>query len=175
MGPSSTTALRSDGTTERGTYQLTRTDSSDPAFRELVAELDKDLAIRDGDEHAFFAQFNKLDDIKHVIVVMHSNVPVGCGAFKPFDGDAVEVKRMYVPPAQRQKGIASVVLRELELWAQELWCQRCVLETGQKQPEAIALYSKRGYHIIPNYGQYIGVDSSVCFEKRLGMPAAHGA
>ncbi len=92
---------------ERRNPQLIRTDASDPAFRELVAELDKDLAIRDGSEHAFFAQFNKLDNIRHVVVVMDGQVAVGCGAFKPFDEDAVESKRMYVPPTQRQKGIAS--------------------------------------------------------------------
>ncbi len=152
---------------ERRNPQLIRTDASDPAFRELVAELDKDLAIRDGSEHAFFAQFNKLDNIRHVVVVMDGQVAVGCGAFKPFDEDAVEIKRMYVPPTQRQKGIASLVLGELERWAQQLGYQRCVLETGKKQPEAIALYTRRGYHLIPNYGQYVGVESSVCFEKRF--------
>ena len=147
-------------------YQTFRTDANHPAFRALVTELDKDLAIRDGDEHAFFAQYNKLLDIRHVVVV-DGDEPLGCGAFKPHEGDCVEIKRMYVPPAHRQKGIASLVLRELEHWAHELGYGRCVLETGQKQPEAIALYSKRGYRVIPNYGQYIGVESSVCFEKHL--------
>ena len=148
-------------------YQMVRTDASEPAFRSLVVELDKDLAIRDGEDHAFFAQYNKLVDIKHAVVVHDGDVPVGCGGFKHFDGDTVEVKRMYVPPAQRKKGIASLVLRELEQWAHELGYQRCVLETGMKQPEAIALYRKRGYQIIPNYGQYTNVESSVCFEKHL--------
>ncbi|MCC7501141.1 MAG: GNAT family N-acetyltransferase [Flavobacteriales bacterium] len=152
---------------ERGSYQLIRTDSTDPAFRELVAELDKDLAIRDGSEHAFFAQFNKLNDIRHVVVVLDGSAPIGCGAFKPFDGSAVEIKRMYVPPTHRQKGIASAVLGTLERWAHELGYGRCVLETGTKQPEAIALYRKCGYHLIPNYGQYAGVESSMCFEKVL--------
>lgn len=144
-----------------------RTDSGDAAFRALVTELDKDLAIRDGDDHSFFAQYNKIASIKHVVVVMDGPTPVGCGAFKPFEPDAVEIKRMYVPPSHRQKGIASLVLRELERWADELNHKRCVLETGEKQPEAIALYAKWGYLVIPNYGQYVGVESSVCFEKRL--------
>ncbi|MBK8341588.1 MAG: GNAT family N-acetyltransferase [Flavobacteriales bacterium] len=148
-------------------YRLVRTDASDPAFQELVAELDKDLAIRDGKDHAFYAQFNRIDSIRHAVVVMHGTLPVGCGAFKAFDGDAVEIKRMYVPPAHRRKGIASLVLRELEQWAHELGHQRCVMETGKMQPEAIALYTKSGYRVIPNYGQYIGVESSVCFEKQL--------
>lgn len=148
-------------------YEVIRTDSSDPAFRTLVIALDKDLAIRDGDDHAFFAQYNKIDSIKHVVVVMDGPNPAGCGAFKPFEIGAVEIKRMYVPPTHRQRGIATLVLRELERWAEELNYKRCVLETGEKQPEAIALYTKCGYRVISNYGQYIGVESSVCFEKEL--------
>lgn len=148
-------------------YRLIRTDSGDPAFRGLVAELDKDLAIRDGEDHAFFAQFNKIDMIKHVVVVMEGALPVGCGAMKAFDLGSMEIKRMYTAPTHRQRGIGSLVLEELERWAHELGIERCVLETGQKQPEAIALYTERGYSIIPNYGQYIGVLSSVCFEKRV--------
>ena len=153
-------------------YRSIRTDSGDPAFRSLVAELDKNLAIRDGNEHAFFAQFNKLDSIRHVVVVMDGTLPVGCGAMKAFEADAVEIKRMYTAPTHRQQGIGSLVLNELERWASELGHARCVLETGQKQPEAIALYRKRGYDVIPNYGQYIGVESSVCFEKRLYQRSA---
>ncbi len=156
-----------DSTRQRAAYLLKRTGSSDPDFRELVAELDKDLAIRDGNDHAFFAQFNGSDTIKHVVVVTDGTLAVGCGAMKEFNADTLEIKRMYVPPAHRQKGIASMVLRELETWARELGAERCVLETGRKQPEAIALYSARAYGIIPNYGPYAGVESSVCFEKKL--------
>jgi putative acetyltransferase len=148
-------------------YTTIRTNSSDPAFRALVAELDKDLAIRDGNDHAFFAQFNKIDNIRHAVLVMDGTNAVGCGAMKAFDADAMEIKRMYTAPTHRKQGIGSLVLRELESWAHELGIKRCVLETGQKQPEAIALYTKCGYRVIPNYGQYAGVLSSVCFEKRL--------
>jgi GNAT superfamily N-acetyltransferase len=146
---------------------VVRTDSNSPTFRSLVIELDKDLAIRDGDEHAFFAQFNGLSDIKHVVVIMDRELAAGCGAFKPFAHDAVEIKRMFTATTHRRQGIGSNVLNELENWARELGHRRCVLETGNKQPEAIALYTKRGYRVIPNYGQYIGVESSVCFEKVL--------
>lgn len=152
---------------EAATRLLTRTNSDHPLFRALVAELDQDLAIRDGHEHAFFAQFNQLDHIHHVVLVREGVSALGCGAFKSFGGEAVEIKRMFVPPAHRRKGIASLVLHELEHWAADLGYTSCVLETGRKQPEAIALYMKCGYDIIPNYGQYIGVESSVCFEKRL--------
>ena len=79
----------------------------------------------------------------------------------------MEVKRMYVSPGSRKKGIAASILSELETWAGELSAAKCILETGKKQPEAIALYRKHGYRVIPNYGHYAEVDNSVCFEKEL--------
>lgn len=147
--------------------KLIRTDSDHTDFRKLVALLDQDLAFRDGDDHAFYAQFNKVDAIKEVIVAYLSGTAVGCGAIKPFSATEAEVKRMFVHPDYRKRGIAAKVLNALESWAAELGFAACVLETGKKQPEAIALYQKVGYHIIPNYGQYIGVDNSVCMTKPL--------
>lgn len=147
--------------------QLKRTDSGNPDFQNLVAELDKDLRIRDGDDHAFFAQFNKIDMIRHVVMAYDGDEPIGCGAIKPYDEVTMEVKRMFVPPVHRGKGIAVRVLSELENWCKELNYTRCILETGVKQPEAIALYKKCNYFRIPNYGQYADVVESVCFEKTL--------
>jgi GNAT superfamily N-acetyltransferase len=144
-----------------------RTDSANKDFTELVSHLDKDLAERDGAEHSFYAQFNKVTMIKHVVVAYDNDVAVGCGAIKAFSTESMEVKRMYVPPAYRGKGIAMTVLTALETWAKELGYKSCVLETGKKQPEAIALYTKSGYSIIPNYGQYAHIENSVCFEKEL--------
>ena len=147
--------------------KLTRTNSDNQDFRELVKQLDADLAVRDGSDHSFYAQFNKVDMIKHVIVAYDDGKPVACGAIKEFSGDSMEVKRMYTSPESRGKGIASEVLNELEKWAAELSYKDCRLETGKKQPEAIALYHKNGYTIITNYGQYEGVENSVCFKKIL--------
>lgn len=146
-------------------FSIHRTDAGDPAFRALVAELDRDLAIRDGKDHAFFAQFNTLDSIKHAVVAYLGGTPVGCGAIKEFDHGSMEVKRMFTASAYRGKGIGSFILNELENWTRELGYTRCVLETGETQPEAIALYKKNGYTVIPNYGQYADVVTSVCFEK----------
>jgi putative acetyltransferase len=146
---------------------LIRTDSDHADFRQLVVLLDKDLAVRDGDDHTFYAQFNKVDAIKEVVVAYQQDVPVACGAIKPFSATEAEVKRMFVHPDHRKQGIAAKVLSELEQWAAELGFSAFVLETGKKQPEAIALYQKAGYHITPNYGQYIGVDNSVCMIKPL--------
>jgi putative acetyltransferase len=147
--------------------KLIRTDSDHPDFIALVKLLDTDLAIRDGADHSFYAQFNKIDKIKYVVLAYEDENPLGCGAIKAFDEDAMEVKRMYVAQGNRGKGIASQILTELEKWTQELGYKKCVLETGKKQPEAIALYKKNGYKIIPNYGQYAGVENSVCFEKTV--------
>lgn len=148
---------------------LKRTDFEDPDFIALVKLLDADLAVRDGEEHAFYAQYNKIDKIKHVVLAYENGKPLGCGAIKEFEPSTMEVKRMYVLPEGRNKGIASQVLAELESWARELAYTRCILETGLKQPEAIGLYRKNGYQQIPNYGQYAGVENSVCFEKVLNV------
>lgn len=146
---------------------LIRSNSANPDFIKLVKLLDADLAIRDGDEHAFYHQFNKIDMIKHVVLLYENDTAVSCGAIKESMPGSMEVKRMYTVPAARGKGLAGKVLAELEKWSAELNYNSCVLETGRKQPEAIALYTKCGYHIIPNYGQYTGVENSVCFEKNL--------
>lgn len=148
-------------------YKIKRTDSDDSDFQRLVIELDKDLAVRDGEDHAFFAQFNKIAAIKHVVVAYEAGDAVGCGAIKEYEENVMEVKRMFVPLEKRGKGIASIVLGELESWAKELGYQKCILETGKKQPEAIRLYQKNNYTSIKNYGQYADVESSVCFEKLL--------
>ncbi|MGB5553394.1 MAG: GNAT family N-acetyltransferase [Flavobacteriaceae bacterium] len=146
---------------------IVRTNSDNEAFKRLVAQLDSDLAERDGDEHAFYDQFNKITSIKHALIVFEDNIAVGCGAIKDFEANAMEVKRMFVIPQFRGKGLATKILSELEAWAKELTYHKCVLETGKRQPEAIALYKKNGYRVIPNYGQYKGVENSVCFEKLL--------
>ncbi len=147
--------------------EIRRTDSGNKEFNELIKHLDIDLAERDGDDHPFYAQFNKVDKIKYVVVAYDHHVAVGCGAIKEFSPEIMEVKRMYTSIGNRGKGIASKVLAELEIWARELSYDKCILETGNKQPEAIALYKKSGYNLIPNYGQYAGIENSLCFEKNL--------
>ncbi|PPL00972.1 GNAT family N-acetyltransferase [Parapedobacter indicus] len=147
--------------------KLVRTDSNSTDFVVLVRLLDADLAQRDGDEHAFYHQFNKIDHIKYVVVAYENDKPIGCGAIKEYAPDTMEIKRMYALPEFRGQGIATRILTELETWAAELGYKRCILETGKKQPEAIALYKKSHYMPIENYGPYIGVENSVCFEKKM--------
>jgi GNAT superfamily N-acetyltransferase len=147
--------------------KLVRTNSDNSDFRELVALLDADLQIRDGAEHSFYAQFNKIDKIREVVVAYENEKAVGCGAFKEYSADAAEIKRMFVRPENRGRGIAGKILTELETWAKELNFSECVLETGLKQPEAIRLYQKSGYETIPSYGQYLNIENSVCMKKLI--------
>jgi putative acetyltransferase len=149
------------------TLKIIRTDSENTDFQEIVRLLDADLAIRDGAEHAFYAQFNKIDLIKNAVVAYQNEGAVGCGAFKKYDDETVEIKQMYVREENRGKGIAVEVLHELEDWATELDFKFAVLETGLKQPEAIRLYDKSDYAVIPNYGQYAGIENSVCMKRIL--------
>ena len=144
-----------------------RTNSENKDFQKLVLELDADLKIRDGEDYSFYAQFNRIDKIKYVIVAYENEIAVGCGAIKEYSPDTMEVKRMYVVLKRRGQGIASSILELLEQWTIELNYRKCLLETGKKQPEAIKLYLKNGYTVIPNFGQYENVDNSVCFEKVL--------
>jgi GNAT superfamily N-acetyltransferase len=146
---------------------LIQTNSEHDDFISLVKNLDHELAIRDGAEHGFYAQFNKIDKIKYVIIAYKDGAAVGCGSIKEYDADSMEVKRMYVNPELRSHGIATLILKALENWAEALGYKSCVLETGKKQPEAISLYTKNGYIIVPNYGQYQGIENSVCFQKNL--------
>jgi len=147
--------------------KLIRTNSENPDFIKLVKFLDEDLAIKDGEAHFFYAQFNKINKIMHVVLAYENKIPLGCGAIKEYDTNTMEVKRMYTSPESRKKGIATKILTELEKWVFELSYGRCILETGKRQPEAIGLYKKSGYTQIPNYGQYSGVENSVCFEKEI--------
>ena len=147
--------------------RLVKTDSHNATFKTLVKELDAYLAVTDGDEHSFYNQFNKLDHINHVIIAFIGDVAVGCGAIKEYNPQSMEIKRMYTKKEYRSHGIASRILNELEQWAIDLSYKRCILETGVNQREAIVLYRKNHYLLIDNYGQYVNMENSFCFEKKL--------
>ena len=150
---------------------LTKTNSENNDFIHLIRFLDADLAQNNGDQNDFYAQFNKVNLIKHVIVAYEEDKAVACGAIKEYEPGVMEVKRMYTSPESRGKGIAGKILAELEAWAVELNYHKCILETGKTQVSAIHLYKKSGYASIDNYGQYAGVENSVCFEKILAHKA----
>tara|TARA_R110002051_G_scaffold143337_1_gene216297 strand:- start:40 stop:492 length:453 start_codon:yes stop_codon:yes gene_type:complete len=147
--------------------ELKRTNSENKDFINLVKHLDAYLKVTDQDEHDFYNQFNNIDVLKEVVVLYNDENAVGCGAIKKFDNNAVEVKRMFVLSEKRGQGFAQNILAELEIWTKELGYNKCVLETGKRQVEAVQFYKKCGYKIIPNYGQYLNMENSICFEKEI--------
>lgn len=149
------------------TIHLKRTTSANPDFRTLVNQLDHDLRIRNGAMMDTYDQFNIIENIDTVVIAYLDEAAVACGCFKSFDARSVEVKRMFVQPAARGKGISGHILQELESWARELGFTHTVLETGSKQVEALSLYPKAGYQPIPKYGPYVDLPDSICFQKEL--------
>lgn len=147
--------------------KLVQTNQGSKDFQQLVALLDAELAIRDGDDHAYYHQFNGIESLDHVIIAYDKGQPVGCGAFKARNNQKVEIKRMFVLTAARQKGYASAILTPLETWAAKEGYSEAILDTGKAQIEALSFYPKQGYTVIPNFAPYVGVENSVCFSKSL--------
>ncbi len=146
---------------------IIRTNSGNTDFQGLVVFLNQYLKTVDGDDHEFYHQFNGIEKLQHVVVVNEGDKAVSCGAMKPFGAAGMEIKRMYTVPEYRGKGLARMILNELESWAAELGKSSCVLETGKRQVEAVKLYEKYGYERIPNFDPYEQMDNSLCFEKVL--------
>ena len=134
----------------------------------LLRELDDELASRYPD-----APIHGIDGFQfsltkgYFVVARTFDETVGCGAFRPLDTGSVEIKRMFVRPAFRGRGIARAILAALHAEARRRGYRSAVLETGQRQPEAIALYESEGYEHIEPFGPYVGSDISVCFRKTL--------
>lgn len=147
--------------------KIVRTDSNNADFKKLVVELDKDLRSRYNELQNVYDQYNAVPDLPTVVIAYDNDAPVGCGCFKPFDDASVEIKRMFVTEIKRGTGVASFIIHELESWAKELGYKYAVLETGNKQYEAISFYKREGYVETENYGQYIGMSTSICMKKKL--------
>ena len=137
-------------------------------FKKLVADLDAELWIRYPAIQQNFAPHNKIDDSARVVIAYVDDKPVGCGCFRPMgEPGSIEIKRMFVMPDFRGRGIAKLVLNQLEQWALEEGFVQSKLETGFNQPEAIAVYRKSGYRLIPNYPPYTHMKESMCMTKTL--------
>ena len=146
--------------------KIIRTDYLNPAFQELVAELNTDLANRDGKDHPL-SQFNEIIHLKHVVVVYLKNNAVGCGAIAKYDLSATEIKRMYVTPSHRGQQLGEKILSELENWTKELGLSKCILFMGVNQPEAMKLYLRNNFSVIENYGKLKDIPDSICLAKTL--------
>ena len=144
-----------------------RCDGVDANFQTLIAAVDAELTDRYGAQMDFYGAFNGVQGVYTAVVALQDGKPAGCGCFKPQADGSVEMKRIFVAPEARKKGVARGVMTRLEEWAAELGYSRAVLETGTSQPEAIGLYESIGYYRIENYPPYVDVHNSVCYEKRL--------
>ena len=146
--------------------KIIRTTYLNPAFQELVAQLNEDLANRDGKDHPL-SQFNEIIHLKYVVVVYLKNKAVGCGAIAKYDLVATEIKRMYVTPSHRGQQLGENILSELENWTKELGLSKCILFMGVNQPEAMKLYLRKNFSVIENYGKLKDIPDSICLAKTL--------
>lgn len=148
--------------------QLKRTNSADPDLPPLITHLDTYLNGIYGERMKFFNQFNGLEDIKQVVIAYLDGEAVGSAAIKYFDADTMELKRMIIVQSARQKGIGRAIVAGLLEWAKELGAKRVILETGYEMPGAMVFYQRAGFELMDNYGPYVGVEESRCFEMELG-------
>lgn len=133
----------------------------------LIDELNYHLWQQYPEDQATYAAGNVLPDGTTLMVAYLDGKAVGCGAFKPFDGERVEIKRMYTRSGLRGQGIATAILQKLEQMATTAGFVKTVLETGSRQVEAMRLYEKRGYQRRDCYGMYADMPLSICYEKVL--------
>ena len=114
-----------------------------------------------------YNQFNLLEDIHDALVVYKDGKPVGCGAFKMYDEEHAELKRIYTEPDCRGIGLGAEIIRRLEAMAKIQGYRYCILETGKPLEAACHVYEKLGYKVIPNYGQYANMPNSVCMQRKI--------
>lgn len=133
----------------------------------LIAELDADLWETYPEDQVEYAAGNRLPDGTTLVVAYLDGIAVACGAFKPFDDQAVEIKRMYTRPTVRGRGIATEVLAALEQLAVAAGYSMAVLETGTRQAAAVRLYTQLGYVRRDCFGMYADMPLSMCYEKEI--------
>jgi GNAT superfamily N-acetyltransferase len=150
--------------------ELRRADISSPVAQPLIAALNAELDARYPEEGANYFRLHP-DEVSNgrgaFFVAYLGERAVGCGAVRRIEPHVAEIKRMYVAPEARGRRIGRQILNELEAEARQLGATRLVLETGPRQPEAIALYRHAGFSEVPLFGEYIGSEFSVCMAKDL--------
>lgn len=135
-------------------------------FAALNAEL-SELYTEVGANHFELAASDVEEGTGALLVGWIGDEAVGCSAVRRLGNETAELKRMYVVPGARGKGVALQLLRATEVEARRLSVTRLVLETGERQPEAIALAEKVGYVRIAPFGEYAGSPLSVCMGRKL--------
>ena len=139
----------------------------DSKLLELINELDQGLAITDGEEHGFYNQFNRLEELSKVFIGYVDDQAIACGGYKMIDEETAELKRMYVKDFYRGKKYGEKLLKHIEKEIIQSGVDQLILETGTKQVAAVKLYTRNGFRRISNYGPYIGKELSLCYTKSL--------
>ena len=145
------------------------TDGENPDFVKLCTRLDSalDEIVGQKFQRSQYDQYNQLDSIHDVIIAYRNGEPVACGAFKMYDEEHAELKRIFTEPAHQNMGLGSEMLRRLEAKAKIKGCRWCILETGNPLEAACHMYRKAGYNVIPNYGQYADMPNSICMGRKI--------
>jgi GNAT superfamily N-acetyltransferase len=147
--------------------EIAKTDSGNTDFIKLIKLLDEELEDKYGALQKQYNKHNKVDYINDVVVIYKNHIAIACGAFKEYNIDTIELKRIFVMKEQRQQGLAKLIVNQLEEMARIKGYKYALLETGIKQYEAINLYKNNGYGIIQNYEPYVGNTNSICMRKTL--------
>jgi GNAT superfamily N-acetyltransferase len=140
---------------------------NDPAGEALRVAQQIEVAARYGVPDSEPGPKPTAADISVFLVAFDDDQAVGCGGLRTLDDAHGEIKRMYVIPERRGTGVATAILTALEGEARGRGWSRLVLETGDRQPDAMRLYEREGYTLIPNFGYYADSPLSVCYEKNL--------
>lgn len=141
---------------------------NNPDFVDLCKQLDNYFNEVNGvEKQEGYNQYNTLSDIADVWIAYEDNAPVGCAAFKQYEDKVAEVKRVFVKPEYRGKGISKELMKAVEGKALEKEYKSLILETGKNFKAAIGLYQSMGYTVIENFGQYKNMPNSVCMQKLL--------
>ncbi|MDO5293443.1 MAG: GNAT family N-acetyltransferase [bacterium] len=145
------------------------TDGDNEDFSYLCSRLDENLDELVGTkfQRKQYEQFNTREAIHDVILIYDGNRPIGCGSFKHYDQETMEIKRVFVEKEFRGQGLSKELLSRLEEKAKSKGYKYAVLETGKPLVAAMKLYKSIGYKVVPNYGPYKEMPNSICMEKEL--------
>ncbi|MGY1591757.1 GNAT family N-acetyltransferase [Geodermatophilus sp. SYSU D00708] len=144
----------------------------DPVARALVARVQQEYVVRyGGPDEAVVDPAEFVPPAGLFLVAEVDGVPAGCGAWRVHADGVVEVKRVYVEPAFRRDGLARLLMAELERTAAAAGHRAVVLNSGNRQPEALALYAALGYTPVAGYGVYAEAPGAVFLGKELPSSA----
>ena len=151
------------------TVEFIWTDGNNEAFHGFYLKTEEYYSRIVGSEknRKGFIPYNISESITDVLIAYCDSIPVGCAGLKKYSDTDVEIKRVWVEPGWRGKGIASQMMDRIEEKGRQLGFKRAVLQTRPIMPDAVGLYEKRGYQLIGNYPPYDKLDGAICMALDL--------